>query len=266
MTDQQPFQPLGPPPAADAPPPAPPSEPPPGTQPDVPFWGYLDLAVFIGMAIPCLLLGMGLVRLLEVVARFHPDNRAAEQLPGQFVGYVLMFAGLRLLFRWQYGRPFWRSLGWTALRMPLLLVVIAGLLTAFGVSGVSVLLQTPNTSNPMTQMLQDRASVILIAIFGVTLGPLFEELAFRGFLQPLLVRSLGAVPGVLLASLPFGLLHFQEYGNSWRHVVLISLAGAAFGAMRHLTGSTRASTLMHASYNALFFFALLAQRGQAPHS
>jgi len=47
--------------------------------------------------------------------------------------------------------------------------------------------------------------------------------------------------------------------------VLISLAGAAFGAMRHRTGSTRASTLMHASYNALFFFALLLQRGQLPH-
>ena len=64
----------------------------------------------------------------------------------------------------------------------------------------------------------------------------------------------------LVAAIPFGLLHYQEYGNSWRHVVLISLAGAAFGAVRQLTGSTKASTLMHASYNALFFIALVAQR------
>jgi membrane protease YdiL (CAAX protease family) len=83
-----------------------------------------------------------------------------------------------------------------------------------------------------------------------------EELIFRGFLQPLLVRSLGAVPGILAAAVPFGLLHFSEYGNSWRHAVLISGAGAAFGWMRHATGSTKASTLMHAAYNALFFASL----------
>jgi membrane protease YdiL (CAAX protease family) len=38
--------------------------------------------------------------------------------------------------------------------------------------------------------------------------------------------------------------------------VLISGAGAAFGWMRHATGSTKASTLMHAAYNAVFFIAL----------
>ena len=43
-------------------------------------------------------------------------------------------------------------------------------------------------------------------------------------------------------------------------------AGAAFGWMRHATGSTRAATIMHASYNALFFFALFAQRKDLPHS
>lgn len=260
MTEQQPFEPLGLPPDAGTPQPAPAPEP-----PREPFWSYTDLAIFAGLAVPCLLLGVGFVRLLEQVLRYHPKARVADLIPAEFLGYTLLFTGLLLLFRWQYRRPFWRSLGWTALRMPPVLVVVAGLVTAFGVSGVSLLLQTPNTANPMTDMLQDRTSLILIAVFGVTLGPLFEELAFRGFLQPLVVRSLGPVAGILVAAVPFGLLHYQEYGNSWRHVVLISLAGAAFGAMRQLTGSTRASTLMHASYNALFFFALLLQRNQLPH-
>jgi len=75
-----------------------------------------------------------------------------------------------------------------------------------------------------------------------------------------LVRSVGAVPGVLLAAIPFGLLHYQEYGNSWRHVVIVAAAGAAFGWMRQATGSTKAAALMHASYNALFFVAFLAQK------
>ena len=261
MTEQQPFRPLGPAPRTELPPPELAPEP----DRDAPFWSYWDLAVFLGLAIPCLLLGFGLVRLLEYLFRYHPHVRTVELIPAQFLGYALMFLGLLLLFRWQYDRPFWRSLGWKPLRMPPLMVVIAGLLTASGVLAVSLLLQMPATSNPMTEMLEDRTSLVLIAVFGITLGPLFEELVFRGFLQPLLVRSLGATPGVLLAAVLFGLLHSQEYGNSWRHVVLISLAGAAFGAMRHRTGSTRASTLMHASYNALFFFALLLERNQLRH-
>ena len=261
MTDpQQPFHPLGLPPQPEVPPP--PAAP---ARRENPFWTYSDLAIFIGIAIPSLLAGIGFVRLIEWLFRLHQKLRALELLPAQFLGYGLMFTGLCLLLRWEYGRPFWRSLGWVSLRLPPLMVIIAGLLTAFGVALASTVMQTPTTENPMTQMLENPTSLILIGIFGVTLGPLCEELAFRGFLQPLLVRSLGSLPGVLVAAIPFGLLHFQEYGNSWRHVVLISLAGAAFGAMREWTGSTRASTLMHASYNALFFCALLLQRDQLPH-
>jgi membrane protease YdiL (CAAX protease family) len=47
--------------------------------------------------------------------------------------------------------------------------------------------------------------------------------------------------------------------------VLIALAGASFGWIRQATGSTRAATIMHASYNALFFFVLFAQRRELPH-
>jgi membrane protease YdiL (CAAX protease family) len=144
--------------------------------------------------------------------------------------------------------------------MPFLWVAIFGFVTAFAVSLLGSLIHTPTTQNTMTEMMQDRASLLLLTAFGITLGPLCEELAFRGFLQPLLVRSLGAVPGILAAAVPFGLLHYQEYGNSWRHAAIVAAAGAAFGWMRHATGSTRASALMHASYNALFFVAVLSQR------
>ncbi|HMC61280.1 MAG TPA: type II CAAX endopeptidase family protein [Candidatus Solibacter sp.] len=225
-----------------------------------PFWGYGDLLLFAGLAIPCLLLGAGLVKLALWIFHIHPAVRAAELLPEQFLGYVLLFGMLRLIFRLEYERPFWTSLAWTDMRAPLLWIVIAGFSTAYGVALLGNLFQMPNTSTPMMDLLKDRTSVILMAIFGIAFAPLCEELIFRGFLQPLLVHSLGAAPGILAAAIPFGLLHFSEYGNSWRHVALISLAGAAFGWMRHATGSTRASAIMHASYNALGFLALFAQK------
>lgn len=250
-------------PSPDAPLPALGPEAPP---PEVyPFWNYADLLLFGGLAIPCMLLGWGFVKILLALLHIHFAVRAAELLMEQFAGYALLFGLLRQIFRWEYDRPFWSSLAWTRTKLPVLWTVIAGLVAAFGIAMASYVIRTPNTSNPMTELMQDRISVILLAIFGVTLGPLCEELAFRGFLQPLLVRSAGPVPGILGAAIPFGLLHYQEYGNSWRHALLIALAGSAFGWMRHATGSTKASTIMHAAYNGLFFYALFAQ-GKASHS
>jgi hypothetical protein len=260
MSEEQPFESLGLPPAASDPEAAPPPEP-----ERYPFWGYSDLALFTGMLVASAVAAMTLVSVVLSVLHVQVQSKVAEALAVQSLIYLLAFAELALLFRVQYQRPFWRSLGWTGFRVPPLFVVICGVLTAFGVAAVSVLLRTPTTSNRITEMLADPKAMVPVAIFGLTLAPLAEELAFRGFLQPLLVRSLGPLPGVLAAAIPFGLLHFQEYGNSWRHALLISLAGAAFGWMRHRTGSTMASTLMHASYNALEFFAYFIQQKDSAH-
>lgn len=225
-----------------------------------PFWGYSDVAVFVGLLFGSFILSLGLVSAAAAVFGVSARNGVIGPIAIQSVAYVLTFCALAFLFRVQYRQPFWRSLGWTSFRLSPAIIVASGLLTAFGVAILSVAIQTPATSNRITEMLENPKNVALVAIFGLTLGPLAEELIFRGFLQPLLVRSLGAVPGVFAAAIPFGLLHFSEYGNSWRHVLLIALAGAAFGWMRQRTGSTKSSTLMHASYNALEFIAYFAQQ------
>jgi len=226
-----------------------------------PFWGYTDVLMFVGLAMPCMLFSVGLVRGAMWLLHLHPALKTWELLPEQAILYALLTGLLAAIFRLQYDRPFWQSLGWVPYRIAPLLPAILGMLTAILVNLVGLLIRVPNTENPMTQLLKDPASMIMIAIFGVTIGPLCEELVFRGFLQPLLVRSLGVAGGILAANIPFGLLHYQQYGNSWRHVVVITLAGAAFGCMRQATGSTRASTLMHAAYNGLFFLALFGAKG-----
>lgn len=229
-----------------------------------PFWGYADLFLFIGLALPSLVAGAilttGLVRLLNIPVR----NRLFEALPAQFVGYGILFGLLAVVFRLHYKRPFWGSLRWTGAQFSALKLVLAGVAAALAVALASVALRTPDINSPMKEFLSSRSSVVLLAVFGTTLGPLCEELAFRGFMQPLLVRSLGAIPGVILAAVPFGLLHLQQYGWSWRHGLLITAAGACFGWMRHVTGSTKASAIMHMAYNCTFFLALVAQRDQFP--
>ena len=237
-----------------APPPPPPER--------YPFWNYFDLLVFCGLAVAAFFIGSLFLGLIALIAHVPVTAKpgAAAVLAAQAIIYLLLFGALALMLRVQYDRPFWRSLAWTEMRIPPLWVVILGLATAFVVVLVAALIHTPTTKNALTELMKDRTSLLLMTLFGITLGPLCEELAFRGFLQPLLVRSFGAAPGILAAAIPFGLLHYREYGNSWRHALVVAAAGAAFGWMRHATGSTKAATLMHASYNALFFAAVLAQR------
>ena len=240
-----------------------PLEPPPPPERD-PFWSYADLLIFAGLAIPCMLLGYGVVKAAFWILHLHPAVKTWELVAAQFAGYALLFAVLMALFRMEYDRPFWRSLGWVKMRLPFYSVVTGGVGLAMAVLLLGALLRTPRTENPLTELLKNPTSLILVAIFGSIVAPVCEELVFRGFLQPLLVRSWGAVAGILSAALLFGLLHFQEYGNSWRHVLLISVSGAAFGWMRQATGSTKAAAGMHSAYNAFQFVLLLMAKG-LPH-
>jgi membrane protease YdiL (CAAX protease family) len=237
---------LQPPPRTNAPPPE-----------SYPFWGYLDLFAFILIAL------FGLIVEWVATRPWIADPHVKQifvLLPAQVLLYAFLLGALALIFRRYYGRPFWRSLHWTPADWSTPFVATCGVLVALTVAVASLLLRTPDIDSPMKALLADRTSVLLVAVLGTTLGPVFEEIVFRGFLQPLLVRSLGAAPGILLAAVPFGLLHLQEYGNSWRHALLIALAGAAFGWMRQRTGSTKAAAVMHAAYNCVFFLLLAAQQ------
>ena len=224
------------------------------------FWGYTDLFLVAGLAFPCMFLGVAVVRVAMWVLRLHTTAAGIQAVPAMVIGYALLFAAVAAILRLEYGRPFWRSLGWNETRLPLPWCVLCGLLTSLSVAGIGKLLRAPETSGPLIDMMKDHRTLILLAIFGTTAAPLFEELAFRGFLQPLLVRSLGAVTGIGLAAALFGALHFSEYGNSWRSALLVGLSGVAFGCIRHFTGSTKASAIAHAAFNALPFMLMFSQR------
>ena len=83
------------------------------------FWSYQDLLIFLGLSVPCLLGGALLMKAALLVFYLSVPNKALELLPGQFLGYLLLFAVLATLFRIEYDRPFWRSLGWRWPQLPL---------------------------------------------------------------------------------------------------------------------------------------------------
>jgi membrane protease YdiL (CAAX protease family) len=225
---------------------------------EYPFWTYTDLGLVLGVGAPCFLIGflacLGLLRLLPLHAK------GIEVVLPQFVGYACAAIPAALLFRAKHDRSLGEA---AALRLELRYwrpSIVLGIATAAGVLVAGTLLRMPQIETPMEELLSDNLSLIVIAIFGSTLGPLVEELLFRGLLQPLTIASAGVVPGILIAALPFALLHGPQYGWSWRHIVMIVLAGAAFGWWRHRTQSTGAATVMHAAYNLFLFAGFIAGR------
>lgn len=235
------------------------SEPPPPPPERVPFWNYMDFGFFVALAAPSFLASALLVNLAFWVHSPAAHKKVIGIIAFQFLGYAFWFLCLRALLKIKYDRPFWRSLGWKGPAENWTWSASLGFVLALTVLMLAALLRTPNVEMPLKDLLSDRFSVILIAIFGTTLGPVCEELAFRGFLMPLLMRSLGVVWGILVTALPFALLHGSEYAWSWQHLVLILVAGAAFGWMRYRSGSTAAAALMHATYNLTFFIGLILQ-------
>src|ERR1044072_3073856 len=120
----------------DTPPAAPPPE-------RFPFWGYHDLFVFVGLFIVSLIAGFATVTGLLKLFRVHVQNDLLRLLPAQFVAYLFLFLAVSLLFRTQYNRPFWSSMGWTNLRMRPGAIIAYGVLLAFTIGLTGRLLHTP---------------------------------------------------------------------------------------------------------------------------
>jgi membrane protease YdiL (CAAX protease family) len=224
-------------------------------EPETPSWGFGEL--FIGLAV--FLVALAAVagaagEVLGVAAR-----RGYWAVAEEFTAYVILFAVLKIIFFIRQ-RPLFRSLGWVP--QPFGILSLAGVGFALVVASIvlQIILRTPDRQTPFEVLLNsDPLSRIAIAIFGTTLGPVTEELLFRGFLQPVLVSAAGVFPGILITSCVFGAAHLSQNAGMWQSGILIALAGFVFGVVRHVSGSTRASSIVHIAYNSLPFCLVLLQ-------
>ena len=86
-----------------------------------------------------------------------------------------------------------------------------------------------------------------VAIFFFTAVP--EELYFRAWLQNLLERRVGRSTALVIASMLFGLSHFNKRSAhfNWRYVLLATIAGIFYGRAWREKRRVPASTITHAS-------------------
>lgn len=222
-----------------------------------PYWDWSDAAMFAGLSLPTLALAM---LVSWIVKRAAPGGGIAlSAMTFQFAWYLFWFTGLYLFLRLKYEEPFWIGMGWKTRWNGMVLTLFAGPVLAVGVMAIGALMHTPEIDNPIQKLLVGRWPTLLVGLFATTFGPLAEELGFRGFLLPLMMRSFGVAGGVLICSGTFVALHGPQYSWSWQHLVLLFMASVVFCLVRIRTGSTAASTLVHATYNLTFFTGFLLQ-------
>jgi hypothetical protein len=168
-------------------------------------------------------------------------------LLSELLTYVAVALYMILLVEGKYHARFWQAIRWNWPGMAGVSLVGIGVLM-LGLDLLGRFLPMPKNT-PFDQFFAHRSDAYLTAVFAVTLGPLMEELFFRGFLYPVIARRMGVFWGILLTALPFGLIHFIQYGNSWGAVLIIFLVGVVLTAVRAKTKSVASSFLAHAGYN-----------------
>jgi uncharacterized protein len=178
----------------------------------------------------------------------------------QCVLYVPVALSMIALIEGKYQTSFWQAVYWNWPRSIWKMITIgAAMLLVLTV--MENLLPAPKDT-PFEHLLDRPRDAYLIGFIAVTLGPLLEELFFRGLLYPVLARRWGMAWGVLLSALPFALLHLQQYGYAWVAFLVVLMVGVVCGSVRALTKSVGASFLVHVAYNGTeMLIALVATRG-----
>jgi len=197
----------------------------------------------------------GLVGAYLAVKKFHVPLAGLERnpklaIPAEFLGYLVTLAFMIAVLR-SRGLPFWRTirLRWTG---QFFRYVIYGFLLAFAVGFASELLPIPKQL-PIDKYFTDTLGAWMLAIFGVTVAPLMEELFFRGFLYPALARPLGIGWSIAITSFAFALVHSSQLASAWAPLLLLFGVGLVLTMLRVRTGSVLPGLFVHSAYNLTLF-------------
>jgi membrane protease YdiL (CAAX protease family) len=208
-------------------------------------------------------------------------------IPAMALGYLIAGAIVWAVFTYLWERPFVRALQWNfaAVRRRWVLLLAGGVGLSLVVQFLSNFLPVPKTL-PIDDFFRTSADVWLVALFGTFLAPVFEELAFRGFLLPSLASSwdwlrgrndrvgedrdpgwsvAALVVSCTLTSIGFALVHADQLAHAWAPLAVLFAVSLVLCGVRLWTHSLAASTMIHATYNGTIFTILFFATGGFRH-
>jgi membrane protease YdiL (CAAX protease family) len=218
-----------------------------------PVWNGWDVLLIAGLTVVFMVV-FQLAVLLAAHWLWYPQESLADVskqpillIASQFLIYIPVAACMVVLVESKYHVRFWQAIRWNWPRLEWRLLALGAAM--FFVLGLLQSLLPMPKDTPFEHLFDRPRDAYLLSIIAVTLGPLMEELFFRGFMYPVLARRMGVVWGVVLTALPFGLIHLPQYGWAWGAALVIFLVGVVCGVVRAAMGSVGASFLVHAGFN-----------------
>ena len=231
-------------------------------RPSFPPWSGWDVAAVLAFTVATIVLfgslALGTAHLVTSKQHIPVGDLASNPvvvIGSQIAAYPLVIVFMMFLVRNKSRQDFWRTIQWNWPRSRAILFLLNGIAFAFLVEFASRYLPIPK-SLPVDKFFSDTLGAYLMAIFGVTLAPLLEELFFRGLLYPLVRRAAGIVAALLVTATCFAFIHGGQLGYAWAPLVSIFIVGLVFTVVRERTGSVAASFLMHCGYNLALFGSL----------
>jgi membrane protease YdiL (CAAX protease family) len=270
----------------------------------IPNFGHTVL--FFTVAIVVLLLTsvsvFALVMGLHLLGTETPEQLLREPrllIPSMAASYLIAGGIVWAIFTYLWQQSFLRALHWNfaAVRRRWVPLLIGGVVLSLAVQFLSNYLPIPKTL-PIDDFFRTSADVWLVALFGTFLAPVFEELAFRGFLLPSLASAYDWLRGnnrrsnddpivdpvvnpvtnndqhwsvaalvvsCALTSIAFALVHADQLAHAWAPLAVLFAVSLVLCLVRLWTQSLAASTLIHATYNATIFTILFFVTGGFRH-
>ncbi len=227
-----------------------------------PAWSAWDVIAVLCFTVAAVVLfssiGLGIARALTIRQHVPWGELATNPkvvIGSQLAAYPVVILFMISVVRNKTRTRFWQAIRWNWDRRATAGYLLSGVVFAFLVEFASRWLPIPK-SLPMDKFFSDITGAYLMAVFGITLAPLLEELFFRGMLYPIIRRAYGMIPGVVLTGAAFASIHGAQLGYAWGPLLSIFVVGIVFTVVRERTGSVAAAFLMHCGYNFALFGSL----------
>ena len=175
-------------------------------------------------------------------------QKPSLSLLAEFLAYGVVLLCMVALVHGKTRQPFFVGIGWNWPQRKFGLIGL-GVALLFVLQLLGHFLPIPKNV-PFDKFFAQRLDAWLTSLFAISVGPLMEELFFRGFLYPVLARRMGMGAAVVVTALAFGAVHSLQLGFAWAAVLVIVIVGLVLTLVRAVTHSVGSSFLVHVAYNS----------------
>lgn len=186
------------------------------------------------------------------------------------LAYAILISGLTLIFMVYFIKVYQRQVhqynprnfgGEASMKEKIRWVILTVVVVYLFLMVVTPLLPSGSADNQKELEIMFSQQALGITLYGAVLGPIIEELVYRGIFMNYFWNQNNRkndILAVVISGLIFGLMHEPALSL---YLVVYSFIGMAFGTLYLKTRDIRCSMLAHMIYNGLSFLAMFAMLG-----